>query len=204
MGDLYCLVRLSGDNMGDFVSFQDSGCDYGPCYCMYWWVDPGTWGGLTATEKLLMRNRMSAKGRFDGYLLYGDDTVVAWCQCAPRDEFPHIDDLFDIKHEEGVWAVTCFLVKKGMRNRGIMETMLGMVLEDLRGRGARAVEAYPRRLDSFDEMYAWNGPEQAYIDSGFRFIKYVEGRCIYRYDFASIQDSRILHCVKKEEKNKKS
>ncbi len=200
MAETYQLVRLSEDTMDDFISFHNTECDYGPCYCMYWWVDPDGWEGLSATEKLLMRNRMSAEGRFDGYLLYGGDTVEAWCQCARRDEFPHICELFDGKPEAGVWAVTCFLVKKGMRHKGIMERMLDLVLEDLRGQGAHAVEAYPRRLEAFDEMYAWTGPEQSYVDKGFRFIKYIEGRCVYRYDFPSTQDNRIPHCIKKEEK----
>lgn len=183
MEESFQLVRLSKENLDDFLIFHNRECDYGPCYCMYWWVDHDTWEERTETEKLLMRKRLVSQGVFDGYLLYRNSVPVAWCQCHPRDAFPHITERFELRPEGDVWAMTCFLVKRGQRHGGIMTELLDRVLADLRARGARAVEAYPRRLETFDELYAWNGPEQAFIERGFSFIKYAGNRCIYRYDF---------------------
>jgi GNAT superfamily N-acetyltransferase len=183
--------------MDDFMAFHKSECDYGPCYCTYWWTEPQVWDDVSEVEKVQKRNQLLDEGVFDGFLLYEEDTPVAWCQCARRDDFPFISMRFDLKPEKDVWALTCFLVKKEMRNLGIMEMLLDLVLDELEKQGASGVEGYPRRLTSFDEMYAWNGPEQAYVKKGFQFVKYVDGRCVYRYDFLRKKDDSVSYCLKK-------
>lgn len=179
----YRLVPLGEESYKDFISFHESECEYGPCYCMYWWVDRNEWDDLSGEDTLMLRNKLHENGVSDGYLLYQGDVVVAWCQCHPRDEFPKLAEQFSLLPQNGVWAITCFLVKKDMRHSGVMVAMLDFVLEAVKHEGATAVEAYPRRLMSFDELYAWNGVEQTFVNKGFTYVKAVEGRCVYRYDF---------------------
>ena len=47
------------------------------------------------------------------------------------------------KDDEGVWAVTCFCVRKGYRGRGITYPLAQAAADHARERGATAVEAYP-------------------------------------------------------------
>ncbi|WP_423465158.1 GNAT family N-acetyltransferase [Promicromonospora sp. MS192] len=47
------------------------------------------------------------------------------------------------KDDAGVWAVTCFAVRAGMRGRGLMYPLAAAAVEHARERGARAVEGYP-------------------------------------------------------------
>ena len=43
----------------------------------------------------------------------------------------------------GVWAVTCFVVRKGFRRRGLMYELASATVEHGRQVGARVLEGYP-------------------------------------------------------------
>ncbi len=47
------------------------------------------------------------------------------------------------KGDDGVWAVTCFVVRKGYRGRGLTYLARRATVDFARERGARALEAYP-------------------------------------------------------------
>ena len=47
------------------------------------------------------------------------------------------------RHDEGVWAVTCLLVRAGHRRRGVSRALARAAVEHARAGGARVVEAYP-------------------------------------------------------------
>ena len=47
------------------------------------------------------------------------------------------------KLDESVWAVTCFVVRKGFRKRGIATALARAAVDFARERGARALEGYP-------------------------------------------------------------
>jgi GNAT superfamily N-acetyltransferase len=47
------------------------------------------------------------------------------------------------KSDDSVWAVTCFVTRKGFRRRGIGSALARQAAEFARQRGARAVEGYP-------------------------------------------------------------
>ena len=66
------------------------------------------------------------------------------------------------------WAITCFYVAPGSRRKGIAAHLLREVLSELKSKGARRVEAYPRRGPALNEEDLWNGPESMLVRAGFR------------------------------------
>ena len=56
--------------------------------------------------------------------------------CAPRCAQATAD-------EDGLWSVTCFVVRVGHRRQGVSTALLAGALDLARRRGARTVEAYP-------------------------------------------------------------
>jgi GNAT superfamily N-acetyltransferase len=47
------------------------------------------------------------------------------------------------KLDDSVWAVTCFVVRKGYRRQGVATALARAAVDFARHRGARALEAYP-------------------------------------------------------------
>ena len=155
---------------------------------MAWWV--GTWDGFgerTAEENHALRERLFARGEYDGYLMHEGDTPVAWCQVGPRDRLEKLTRQFDLEADPAAWAITCFLVVPEARGRGLARELLEAVLEDLPGRGAQRVEAFPRLTDAeeLDEMDLWNGPRALFEGSGFEHVRTVPPRCVLGLELGS-------------------
>jgi GNAT superfamily N-acetyltransferase len=72
--------------------------------------------------------------------------------------------------DEGVWAVTCFVTRKGFRNRGVSAALVAAVPDFARNRGARAVEGYPMLTQPGKEI-TWGelfvGSVNSFADAGF-------------------------------------
>jgi GNAT superfamily N-acetyltransferase len=86
-----------------------------------------------------------------GLVAYLDGEPVGWCAVEPRPAYSGLvrnnrvpwEDRDEDKADDGVWAVTCFLIRVGFRKRGVGRALAGAAAEFARGRGARAVEGYP-------------------------------------------------------------
>lgn len=144
----------------------------GWCFCVAWWV--GTWDGWgqrTAGENRALRDRLTESGIFDGYLAFDRDEPVGWCQVLPRDRLLKIRRQFHLEPDDGTWAIGCFFIPPVHRRRGIARRMLAAVLADLPERGARRVEAYPKRVPGGDAGDLWNGPEALFRANGFVTLK---------------------------------
>ena len=74
------------------------------------------------------------------------------------------------KDDEGVWAVTCFCVRKGYRGRGITYPLAQAAADHARERGATAVEGYPMVTEPGLEI-TWGevhvGAVQVFEEAGF-------------------------------------
>ncbi|WP_138758581.1 hypothetical protein [Modestobacter altitudinis] len=70
--------------------------------------------------------------------------------------------------ENGLWAVTCFVVRVGKRRQGLAEVLLGGAVDIARRHGARAVEAHPLdttvRTASAVELF--HGPLSVFLRLG--------------------------------------
>src|SRR4029450_5846956 len=91
------------------------------------------------------------------------------------------------KDDDGVWAVTCFVVRKGYRGRGLTYPLAGATVDFARERGARALEAYPMITQPGKEV-TWGelhvGARQVFEDAGFEEITHpTKRRFVMRIDF---------------------
>lgn len=164
------VVRRFGPaHLADFRTLHGTA---GRCFCVAWWVE--TWEGWdkrTAAENRALRDELFAAGTFDGYLAYEDNDPVGWCQALPRDRLLKIRNQFGLEPDEGTWAIGCFFIHPEHRRLGIARRMLAEVLIDLPERGAKRVEAYPKRVAGGDAGDLWNGPEALFRASGFVTLK---------------------------------
>jgi GNAT superfamily N-acetyltransferase len=105
-------------------------------------------------------------------------------QVGPRDRLPKLTWQFALAPDPTVWAITCLLLVPPYRHKGLAHRFLGAVLADLRERGIRRVEAYPRVGDGLDDGDVWNGPEALYLSAGFVLQQEVERRRVYAKELA--------------------
>ena len=83
------------------------------------------------------------------------------------------------KTDDGVFAVTCFVVRKGCRKRGITYALAAATVDHARRHGARALEAYPMitepgREVTWGELYV--GTRQVFAEAGFAEVSHPSPR----------------------------
>lgn len=146
--------------------------DDGWCRCVAWWVP--TWDGWaerSAAENASLRASLCARGEDDGYLAYDDaGAPIGWSQVGPRDRLEKLVRQFALPPDPTTWAITCFVIPPAARGRGVASRMLDAILADLPSRGARRVEAFPKRGQT-DAGGLWNGPEPMYLRAGFTVVQ---------------------------------
>jgi GNAT superfamily N-acetyltransferase len=145
------------------------------CWCMYW-RDRALPHGEPKKQAMA---KLVRDGREPGLLAYENGSPVGWVAVAPREEFaallaspqyrPRDDD-------EGVWAITCFVVDKPEHRRGVAAALLDAAVEHAFAHGATSVEAYPHVARGDDYM----GGLALYERAGFAKARDANKRAIVR------------------------
>jgi ribosomal protein S18 acetylase RimI-like enzyme len=172
------IRRFEPALVDDFFRLHSPANDHGWCFCAAWWTPaPGGaptwdgWGERSAEQNRAVRQELLERGEYDGYLLYESEEPAGWCQAGKRDRLEKLCRQMGLEPDPHAWAITCFFIAPAHRKRGLARRLLHAVLEDLRARGARRVEAFPKRGEGLDEMDLWNGPEAMFLQAGFRVVK---------------------------------
>jgi GNAT superfamily N-acetyltransferase len=148
--------ELSTDTWSDFERLFSQGGGWDHCQCMHFHRPhalPKAKHLPTRAERCV-RNREEKKalvdrGRAHGILVYVAGEPVGWCQYGPREELPRIDSSRKYQSivvddgETPLWRITCFVVHKGNRRRGVATAALAAALEAIKTRGGGLVEAFP-------------------------------------------------------------
>jgi GNAT superfamily N-acetyltransferase len=164
--------RFDAARRADFDRVHCEANDAGWCRCVAWWVETWDgWGERSAEANRALRDELCARGEYDGYLLYERGEPAGWCQAGPRDRLAKLVRQFGLAPDPRTWAVTCFLIDPARRRRGLARHFLSSVLSSVKARGARRVEAFPKRGTELDALDLWNGPEALYRAEGFRVVR---------------------------------
>ena len=130
-----------------------------------------------------------------GLVAYLDGEPVGWCAVEPRSAYTGLARTFSVpwegrsedKADDGVWAVTCFVIRAGFRRRGISRALAQATVEFARRRGARALEGYPMLTEPGREV-AWGelhvGSRSIFAAAGFTEVnRPTPRRVVMRIDF---------------------
>jgi GNAT superfamily N-acetyltransferase len=160
--------------------------DYpGRCQCQRFKVLGWIWRDSTQEERTAMLRAQSASGdpgatATSGLVAYLGDAPAAWVAVEPRTAYPKLrtsrvpwSGRDEDKDDDSIWAVTCFVVRKGYRGRGLTYPLARATIDFARARGARALEAYPMITQPGKEI-TWGevhvGARQVFEDAGFEEI----------------------------------
>jgi GNAT superfamily N-acetyltransferase len=128
----------------------DNGGDGRSCQCQWWTITNAEWQRTSQAERAqLFRDELDV-GPPPGLIAYVDGEPAGWVRVGPRtrqrrlartkDFLAHSLEPWD---DDTVWAVSCFVVRKEHRGRGLNDRLLEAAVDYAREGGARVVEAYP-------------------------------------------------------------
>ena len=128
-----------------------------------------------------VRNRQEKKelvgrGNSHGILVYADGDPVGWCQYGSREEPPRLDhsrNYRDLAAKGGsapFWRITCFVVDKNYRKRGVASAALKAALDAIRNKGGGLVEAYPVSKTDQGPGYMYCGTVNMFSKAGFKTV----------------------------------
>ena len=150
----YKTQELSPATWPDFEDLFSRGNGWDFCWCMHY----HRCRPLPPSEKLRRAGRalanypdkkkLVAEGRSHGILVYREGEAVAWCQYGRADELPRIDDDPNYHglapaNRDRLWRISCFVVDKRYRRRGIGSAALKAALASIKAQGGGLVEGYP-------------------------------------------------------------
>ena len=130
--------------------------------------------------------------RTSGLVAYLDSEPAGWCAVEPRTEYQGLLRAFRVpwegrnedKADDGVWAVTCLFTRAGFRKRGISRALASAAVAFARGRGARAIEAYPIITKNVIAEELHVGTRSVFADAGLVEVsRPTPRRVVMRLDF---------------------
>ena len=122
------------------------------------------------------KRELVEKGCAHGILVYAKGEPAGWCQFGPREELPRIDNSPKYRRlaledeTDRLWRITCFVVDKQYRRRGVAGAALKGALEAIRKRGGGLVEAYPVSETDQGSDYMYSGTVTMFEKAGFKTI----------------------------------
>jgi GNAT superfamily N-acetyltransferase len=131
-----------------------------------------------------------------GLVAYLDDEPVGWCAVEPRTVYVRLlrkplvwAGRSEDKTDDSVWAVTCFVTRRGFRRRGISRALARAAVDFARQHGARALEAYPMITQPGQEI-TWGelhvGSRSVFAAAGFAEVsRPTLRRVVMRIEFSA-------------------
>jgi GNAT superfamily N-acetyltransferase len=180
------IVPANEASWGDLTAIFGT-ADSGRCQCQRFKVVGWIWRDSTLEQRTAMLRAQTACGdpnaaTTSGLVAYLGNEPAGWVAVEPRTAYPKLRSTripwsgrHEDKDDHGVWAVTCFVVRKGYRGRGLTYPLARATIDYARERGARALEAYPMITHPGKEI-TWGevhvGTRQVFEAAGFQEISH--------------------------------
>jgi GNAT superfamily N-acetyltransferase len=192
------IVAANEASWGDITAIFSSN-DAARCQCQRFKIAGWFWRDSTTAERTEMLRTQSACGNPDaattsGLVAYVDEEPVGWAAVEPRTAYPKLrtsripwSGRDEDKDDSEVWAVTCLVIRKGYRGRGLTYPLAKATIDYARRCGARALEAYPMitqpgREITWGELHV--GARQTFEEAGFKEVTHPTARrVVMRIDF---------------------
>ncbi len=178
----YTTQELSNKTLPDFKRLFETHPAPGAfgCWCMY----NHRSGPLPENQKLpsvkrAVRNRRQKRelvenGCSHGIIVYANGAPVGWCQYGSQEELPRIDNTPGYRKPapagevKQLWRITCFVVDKRHRKRGVAGIALQAALAAIKKKGGGLVEAYP--IKRWGAYQGYRGTTSMFQKEGFEIV----------------------------------
>jgi len=165
---------LTADRWADFEALMGPKGGVGGCWCMLWRQSKRDYDRNAGDGNRAAMRALVERGPPPGLLAYDGDRAVGWLSVAPRSAFSRLEGSRVLQPVDGepVWSITCLLIARSHRRRGIGTTLLEAAAEFAHAQGATLLEGYPvaPRNGRYPDAYAWTGIERQFLAAGFREV----------------------------------
>jgi GNAT superfamily N-acetyltransferase len=173
--------------------------DTSRCWCQRYKMQPReSWASVGADELAFRLRTQTDCGHprsaaTSGLVAYVGGGPVGWCAVEPRNGYARLlrntrvpwDGRAENKSDGTVWAVTCFVTRRGFRRRGMSHALARAAVDFARERGAGAIEGYPmitKKGALLGELHV--GTEATFAAAGFVVVsRPTIRRVVMRIDF---------------------
>ena len=163
----------------DVEQTMTGGGDGASCWCQWFMIPRKEFSdGSNDVKRGLLRREIEAADTSPALIAYVDDSPAAWVRITPRPAQPALGRSRIVKgsneplDDAGVWAITCFVVRREHRGRGLAKKLTRAAVDHAAAHGARVVEAYPvdtdQRKTSNNELF--HGSASTFRGAGFREV----------------------------------
>lgn len=176
------IVPANEASWDDLVAVFGTADYPGRCLCQRFKVRGWMWRDSTREERAEMLRVQTAcddpgATATSGLVAYVGGEPAGWVAVEPRTAYPKLrtsrvpwTGRDEDRDDDGVWAVTCFAVRKGYRGRGLTYALARAAVAHARASGARALEGYPMITEPGREI-TWGevhvGARQVFEAAGF-------------------------------------
>jgi hypothetical protein len=151
------------------------------CRCQALKTEGWIWRDTTQGQRdaaLVEQTGCGTDGPTSGLIGYVDGEPAGWVAVEPRENYPRI---WNRKQPwmrtdpglDGVWSVTCFVVRRGFRRQGLMYELAAATVDYGRQVGARVLEGYPTE-PAEGKTVIWDeasvGLLQVFLDAGYEVV----------------------------------
>ncbi len=170
----------TSDRFDDAQHSWAGGGDGRSCQCQWWTITNAEWQRSSQEERAqLFRDELDA-GPPPGLIAYVDGEPAGWVRVGPRTRqrrlartknfLAHSPEPWD---DDTVWAVSCFVVRKEHRGRGLNDRLLAAAVDYAREGGARMIEAYPLDPGQGSKKSSnslFHGVVSTFVNAGFHEV----------------------------------
>lgn len=139
----------TADRFDDAEHALTGGGDGASCQCQWWTLPAADWRTTNRDQRAGLLRQELAEEPPPGLIAYVDGEPAGWIRVGPRDSQARllrsrlIGSSPEPRDDDGVWAVTCFVVRREHRLLGLNGRLLEAAVVFARERGARVLEGYP-------------------------------------------------------------
>ena len=172
------IEAAAGIPWADVEHAFTGGGDGGSCWCQWFTIPRRSFSAATTDERRELLAREVAAPVSPGLVAYVDNEAAAWMRVGPRADLPTLLRSRVVTAGSGepvddrrVWAITCFVVRREHRGRGVAKRLVDAGVAFAASHGARVVEAYPFDTDTdtgarrVNDLYV--GTVRLFGDRGF-------------------------------------
>ncbi|SEJ52941.1 GNAT family N-acetyltransferase [Demequina mangrovi] len=187
------IVPANRASHADLDLVMREGGDAHSCRCQWFKLPQSEWkaAGREARDEALVAQAGCGlpDAPTSGLVAYLDDEPVGWVAVEPRTAYPRLRTARipwtgrdEDKDDAGVWAITCFVVRRGFRGRGVAGALAVAAVAHARALGARAVEGYPR-VEGGDASALFVGTRSVFEAAGMAEVsRPTPGRAVMRME----------------------